>query len=224
MPVHIIGTSHIARESVREIKRYLEEEKPELIALELDLQRAAALMNKQPQRLSLLQGLRIGLKGYLFALIGRYVQQKLGKMVGVSPGAEMKAALQAAQKNRLEVALIDQPLPVTLKKLSRRLSWREKGRFLADMLSGMLFPRRQLRKYGLEEFDLTKVPALELIKSMMQLLQKRYPSVYYTLVEERNQYMARQLQHLQQKHPEKRILAVVGAGHVEGMREIMGNE
>ncbi len=224
MPVHIIGTSHIARESVREIKRYLEEEKPELIALELDLQRAAALMNKQPQRLSLLQGLRIGLKGYLFALIGRYVQQKLGKMVGVSPGAEMKAALQAAQKNRLEVALIDQPLPVTLKKLSRRLSWREKGRFLSDILSGMLFPRRQLKKYGLEEFDLSKVPALELIKSMMHLLQERYPSVYRTLVEERNEYMARQLQLLQQKHPEKRILAVVGAGHVEGMREIMGNE
>lgn len=221
MGVHIIGTSHIARQSIREITNYINEEKPDVVALELDLQRASALLQEQRNKVSLAQIWQIGLKGYLFAKIGQYVQQKLGKMVGVSPGEEMKTALLLARKHKKEVAFIDQPLPVTLKRFSQALSWKEKLRFLEDIFKGIFFPQKQLKELGLAEFDLKKVPEKEVIRKMVGQVKERYPSVHKTLVEERNKYMVRQLIKLMRLHPGKKILAVVGAGHQEGMEELL---
>lgn len=221
MNVYIIGTSHIARQSIREITNYITEEKPDVIALELDSSRASALLQQQKNKVSLAQIGQIGLKGYLFVKIGQYVQQKLGKMVGVSPGAEMKTALLLARKHQKEVAFIDQPLPVTLKNFSKALSWKEKWRFLADLLQGLLFPQKQLKEFGLAKFDLKKVPEKEVIQKMVGQLRERYPNVYKTLVEERNKYMVRQLVKLLRLHPGRKILAVVGAGHQEGMEELL---
>lgn len=243
MPLHLIGTSHIAQQSIREIKKYIEEEKPDLVAVELDVQRATALLQEERQEgkkdekkrgkreISFQQIFHFGIKGYLFAKIGQYLQQKLGKMVGVTPGTEMKTALELAKKHKIQVAFIDQLLQVTLQRFSRSLTWREKGRFVMDLLSGLFFPRRQLKKLGLDKkvmghsimgnWDLKKVPDEKMIALLIQELKQRYPSVYRVLVEERNKYMVRQLIHLLRKYPGKKILAVVGAGHKEGMEELL---
>ncbi len=221
MDIRLIGTSHIARQSIQEIKKALKEEKPDIVALELDVQRAAALLEKRPSRISPAVIRQIGLKGYLFAKIGQLVQQRLGKMVGVAPGSEMKTAIEEARKLQLQVALIDQPIAITLQKFSRSLTWKEKFRFMADLLKGIFFPKKQLRELGLENFDLRTVPEQELIKKMMQYLRQRYPSIYKTLVEERNRYMVKQLVQLQRVNSGKKILAIVGAGHVEGMTELL---
>ncbi len=221
MNLTIIGTSHIAKQSVNEIKQAIEDTKPEIVAVELDLQRAIALMQKQKSRVSIVDILKIGVKGYIFVKIGQIVQQKLGKMVGVSPGSEMKKALQLAKKYDLEVAFIDQPIQITLKKFSKTLTWREKFRFLGDLVKGLLFPKRQAKELGLDKFDLTKVPKDEVIEKMMDQTKDRYPSVYKTLVDDRNKYMVRSLVKLMRKHPEKKILAVVGAGHKKGMEELL---
>lgn len=78
-----------------------------------------------------------------------------------------------------------------------------------------------MKKLGFTQFDLRKVPSKELIEKMMGHFQERYPSVYKALVEERNKYMIRQLVRLMKEYPEKKILAVVGAGHEKGMRELL---
>ncbi|MBI2146230.1 TraB/GumN family protein [Candidatus Woesearchaeota archaeon] len=221
MAIHFIGTSHIARQSIQEIKQYITQEKPDIVAVELDAQRAAALQEKHKNKLSLGQITQVGVKGYLFAKIGHYVQQKLGKMVGVSPGAEMKMALELAQKHKVQIALIDQPITVTLRNFSKNLTWREKARFVIDTVKGLIFPKRQLKELGLEQFDMSKVPAKELIIKMMDHLKMRYPNIYKTLVEDRNKYMVRNLVRLLRQHPGKKILVIVGAGHVTGMQELL---
>ncbi len=221
MPLQIIGTSHIAAQSIQEIKKAVAQEKPDLIAVELDLQRASALFQEGKRSVSLAQALTIGLKGYLFAKIGQIAQQKLGKMVGVSPGSEMKTALELAREHKLEVAFIDQPLPVTLQRFSKELTWKERFRFAGDVIKGIFFPRKQLKELGLEQFDLRKVPEQELIRTMMKHLKERYPNVYRTLVEERNKYMVKKLVGILRSHPEKKILVIVGAGHKQGMEELL---
>ena len=221
MPIHLLGTSHIARQSIREIQRYIEEEKPEIIAVELDVQRAAALFEKNPRKMSWSDAFQVGFRGFLFAKIGQYLQQKLGKIVGVAPGSEMKVALELARKRQLQIAFIDQPLRTTLQNFSRQLTWKEKLRFVADIVVGLLFPQWQLQKSGLAGFHLRKVPEQELITTMMVELKQRYPNVYKTLVEDRNKYMVHQLIKLVRAHPRKKILAVVGAGHQEGMKQLL---
>ncbi|MEK6901667.1 MAG: TraB/GumN family protein [Nanoarchaeota archaeon] len=221
MTVRIIGTSHIAKQSQQEIKKAVAENHPDVIAVELDVQRASALFEEGKTKLPLQAMFQIGLKGYLFAKVGQYIQQKLGKIVGTAPGSDMKTALELAKKENISVAFIDQPIQVTLRKFSQQLTWREKGRFVIDIIKGLLFPKKQLQELGLRSFDLHTVPEEKLIESMMNVLKKRYPSVYKVLVEDRNRYMVKQLVILMREHPEKKILVVVGAGHKKGMEELL---
>jgi len=97
MQLRIVGTSHIATQSVQEITKAIEQEKPQIIALELDVQRAASLWNKEKRSTNLQAIFSVGIKGYLFAKIGQIVQQKLGKITGISPGSEMKTAMEIAE-------------------------------------------------------------------------------------------------------------------------------
>ena len=219
--VMIIGTSHIAKQSVNEIKTAVSTWKPDIIAIELDLQRAAALMSEEKSKISLAIVLKIGIKGYLFAKVGQFVQQKLGKMVGVSPGSEMKEAMMLARKEKLEVAFIDQPIQITLKNFSKYLTWKEKFRFFWDMVKGLITPRKQMKEMGLDKFDLTKVPGKEVVKKLVHQMKKRYPNVYKALVSDRNRYMVRNIIKILRKNPDKKILVVIGAGHEEGMRELL---
>ena len=217
----LLGTSHIAKESINKIKEIVDEEKPDIIALELDIQRAASLIQEEKRKMSLATISKIGFKGYLFARIGQFAQKKLGKMVRVAPGSEMKTAMVLAKKKNLEIAFIDQPMQITLKKFSKSLTWKEKLRFIKDIFRGIFSPRKQLRKLGLEKFDLSKVPKEEMINKMMQELKNNYPSIYKTLVEDRNKYMVKSLVKLMRKNPNKKILAVVGAGHKKGMGKLL---
>lgn len=218
----IIGTSHIAKQSVDEVVRLIQEEKPAIVALELDKDRFRALFSKKEKTSYLAMFRHIGVKGMLFALIGSYIQQKLGKYVKSDPGDEMKAAAGAAKSVKAEIALIDQHISITLRNLSRRLSWKERYNFFEDIFKAIFFRKRMMKRYGIGNFDLTKVPSKKLIETLMKELKQRYPNIYDVLVEERNKHMAKQLARIISTAPEKRIIAVVGAGHEEGIKKIMG--
>jgi pheromone shutdown-related protein TraB len=215
----IVGTSHIARESVNKVRKAIEEFRPDVVAVELDARRYQGLMGKQKQRLSFYAMRKVGVKGFLFALIGGYVSKKLGRMVGVEPGEDMKSAIKMALKHDIKVALIDQDIEITLKRFSQALTWREKWKIFSDIVRGFFFPKREMEKYGLGKFDLSKVPPDELVVKMIGIIRERYPSIYKVLIEERNKVMAEKLKGLVLSG--KRVVAVVGAGHVAGIMDIL---
>lgn len=208
----VIGTSHISKESLKEVAEAIEKEKPAIVALELDRKRFFALLHKEKRGVRISDIGRIGFKGYLFALLGAWAEKKLGAIVGVQPGSEMVAAIRLAKKKKIRVALIDQDIEVTLKKFSKNLTWREKWNFIKDIFKGF-FIRRRL------EFDLNKVPSKEIIKKLTDEVKKNYPSVYRVLVSERNEFMAANLKTIIKENPKVKIVAIVGAGHEE---EIIG--
>ncbi len=212
----LVGTSHIARESLENVERVILEEKPDLICLELDKKRLLALLSKKTKgRLSWKDIRRIGFKGYLFSLIGGYVQEKLGKKVGVIPGSDMLHAFKTAKKHQIKIALIDQDIEVTLKNFSKAITWKEKGRFVIDLIKGLIFRKNILN------FDLTKVPEEELIQKLLAEVKDRYPNVYRVLVHERNMFMAKHLSEFSKSNPDKKILAVIGAGHEKEMIKLI---
>lgn len=210
----LIGTSHIAQQSIRQIEQAISEKKPDIIALELDPQRFQALLSNQKSRISILDIKRVGFKGFLFVLIGSFIQKKLGKMVGTDPGAEMLQAIKLAKKNKIPLALIDQNITITLQRFSQTLTWKERFHFVADIFKGIFSRKKQL-----ETFDLTQVPPKELIKKLIKELKQRYPNIYQVLVEERNKIMIRNLSFLSQENPEKNILVIVGAGHEDAIQK-----
>ncbi len=210
----VVGTSHIARQSLDEVSRIIEDVKPEIVAVELDKRRLEALLSGETRKPSLRDIKVIGFNGYLFAVLGAWAQKKLGQQVGVIPGEEMKTAVKLAKKHGLKIAIIDENIEVILKKLSKEISWREKWNFVVDIFKGI---------FGLEkmEFDLSKVPEEKIISKMIEKIKKRYPNIYKVLIYDRNNLMAKRLGELMEKNPDKKIFAVVGAGHVEGISEIL---
>ncbi|MBN2052166.1 TraB/GumN family protein [Candidatus Woesearchaeota archaeon] len=207
----IIGTSHIAQTSLKEIEHVFHNEKPEIIAVELDHQRLSALLSNQKPSYSPSLIPHLGLKGYLFALIGGLIQQRLGTIAGIKPGSDMLRAVQLAQLNKKKVALIDRDVRITLARLSKAIKWREKLNFIIDFFSAPFSKKIRI--------NLKDVPERELIKKLLAVLKERYPGIYQVLVEERNRFMAIRLRALTENYPDQKILAVIGAGHEE---ELLG--
>ncbi|MBN1275193.1 TraB/GumN family protein [Candidatus Woesearchaeota archaeon] len=210
--ITFLGTSHIAEQSVNAITKAVEETKPDIIAVELDRQRLHALLSNQKPSYSPRIIKHVGISGYLFAVIGSYFQQKLGRAVGMRPGADMKAAADLARQHQLPLLLLDQDIQVTLRKLSHTLTKKEKRRFLSDLLFGRWKKQPKIR------IDLKKVPEAKLITTLLEQLKDRYPSFHKVLVEDRNHYMARKLAAAALQEQDKRILVIVGAGHLNGLR------
>ena len=210
----VIGTSHIAKQSLEDVKNAIEGWKPNIVALELDKRRLYSLFRK-PGKIRIYDIKRIGIKGFIFSLIGAWAEKKLGNMVGVAPGSEMKNAVRLARKNNIKIALIDQDIEITLKRFSKSLTWKEKWNFFADILKA-IFARK-----GVIEFDLTKVPSKKVIKKLVDKVKERYPNVYKVLIEERNEVMANNLHKIMSEYPDKKILAIIGAGHEDDILELI---
>ena len=215
----LVGTSHISPESISEVKKIIAEKKPGFVAVELDKGRFQGLMESKGKRkrVSFQELKKLGVSGFLFSLFGAYIEEKLGKVVGTKPGAEMKAAIHEAAKVQAKILLIDQEISITIKRLFKTLTWKEKFRFVGDVFSGLLGFGEKV------EFDLRKVPKGELIEKLIDQVKDRYPSVYKVLIEERNVFMAKKLRHYMLTFPEQTIVAVIGAGHQKGMYEALTN-
>ncbi|MFH1133822.1 MAG: TraB/GumN family protein [Nanoarchaeota archaeon] len=212
--IKIIGTSHISRQSMGEIRSYIETAKPDIIALELDPERLQALFQKQSTRLSFGLIRKVGLKGALFAAFGAWAEKKLGESVGMQPGEEMKLAVRLGRKRDLKIACIDQRLDITLSRFSKALTWKERFRFVQDIVKGIFKPERV-------PFDLSKVPPDQVIEQLISKVKGRYPNIYCVLIEERNQVMAKNLRNLQAQNPDAHILAIVGAGHRRALERLV---
>ena len=211
----LVGTSHIAKQSLEDVEIAIEQGKPDIIALELDKKRLYSLFRKKQDKIRIYDIRRIGIKGFVFSLIGAWAEKKLGKLVGVAPGSEMKKAVRLAKKYKMKIALIDQDIEVTLRKLSKNLSWKEKWNFFVDIIKAVFV------KKNIIEFDLTKVPSKKIIKKLVDKVKKRYPNVYKVLIEERNSVMARNLKNLMEHNHDKKILAIIGAGHEDDILRLI---
>jgi pheromone shutdown protein TraB len=204
----IIGTSHIAEQSIEEIKDKFYSFNPDIVAIELDEKRLSSLISKKKEKLNFRIIRKIGLQGFLFSLLGHWIEEKLGKNVGIIPGSDMLTGYRLAKNNKKKLALIDQDIEITLKRISKEITWKEKYRFFADLFKGLV-----LKKKDIEGFDLTKVPDKDIISMMMKKVKIRYPNAYKVLVTERNNVLAKNLIILLKKNPDKKILAIIGAGH-----------
>ncbi len=212
--VVLVGTSHISTQSVKAIEKAIDEHKPAIIALELDRQRLEGLLHPRKEKVRLRDIRHIGISGYLFMLLGAWAEKMLGDQVGTKPGDDMMAAIRVARARKIPLALVDQEIQLTLKRLSRAITWRERFRFVWDVIKGIFGGKKKL------PFDLRKVPDAHTIDKLLRDVKKRYPNFHRVLVTERNEVMARRLSVLAEK-TDGIILAVVGAGHGKEMAALL---
>jgi len=204
--LYILGTSHISKDSVNQVEKFVLNKKPDIVAIELDRKRFYALLSES--KLSIKDIFHLGVKVFLINLIGAYIEKKLGRVVGVSPGSEMKKAIELVKKNDLKLSLIDQDVNITLKKLSKAITIGVVFKFIWEVIRVVVF-----RKRDIEVFDIREVPSKKVINKLLKKIKEKYPRIHKVLIEERNEIMAKNLYKVMNRYKDKKIFAVVGAGH-----------
>ncbi|MFT4308903.1 MAG: TraB/GumN family protein [Candidatus Woesearchaeota archaeon] len=208
--VMLVGTSHVAEESLMMVSEAVNKFNPDVIAIELDKGRVDSLNSSK--KASFWEVARhAGLFAGLFYSIGRILQERIGDSLGIKPGSDMIHAMNIAKSNNIPIALIDRDIRITLARL-KRIPTREKWRFFFDIITGRMADKK------MKKIDLRKVPADELVDMVLGIMKDRYPAFYSILVDERNHVMASNVKRLS-KHYD-RILVVVGKGHAPGLKEI----
>jgi len=215
--IHFVGTSHISKDSILEVQESISKNNPKLIAIELDKSRLYSLITKKKRKLKISDIKKIGIKGYLFGVLGSWIEHKMGKVTGATPGSEMKKAISIAKKEKIPIALIDQEISITLRNISKRITWKEKFSFLREILIA-IFSRKSKNKI---EIDISKVPPKKMIEKLTRKMKKTYPSIYRSLITDRDVYIARNLYKISNLHKDEKIVAVLGAGHIEGIIKLL---
>jgi pheromone shutdown-related protein TraB len=208
----LVGTAHISKESIKLVEETIAKEEPDVIGVELDKDRLYQLMSgKKWQETNIIEIIQTGkTELFLLNIMLSNMQRQLGEHVGVAPGAEMLAALKIAQEKQLPVQLLDRDVRVTLKRAFKTMGIIEKLKLGAALIGGF---------FGIgEKITIEKIEELkkeDLLNNLMKELGKQFPSIKKVLVDERDLFISEMIR----KSPGKKIVAVVGAGHIEGIIE-----
>ena len=210
----LIGTAHISEDSVNEVRQAIETYKPDIVAVELCQRRYDTITKKDKWENTPVVALIKSNNAY-FMLAQTFlssIQRRLGEEYGVEPGSEMIAAMQEAEKHNIKVALVDRDITVTLKRAWQKMGVREKFRVIWEFLKAMLGYDEE----ELEDLDLKELMKQDVISQMMEEFSKIAPSAAMVLISERDQYIA---QKIFQESKKGKIVAVVGAGHINGIKK-----
>ncbi|HMK54375.1 MAG TPA: TraB/GumN family protein [Methanobacteriaceae archaeon] len=213
--LQIIGTAHVSQKSVEEVKNTILETEPDVVAVELCAVRYHNMMNenegteekKTPPIREILKGNNLTL--FLVSGFLSYMQKKIGDDVGVKPGAEMLAAIEAAQEVGAQLALIDRDIQITLQRALNQMSMWEKLKFFYGIIASFFSKDEQIE-------DLESIKEGDTLAEVMEYFQEMSPKAYHVLVDERDAYMAQML-----LNQEGNVVAVVGAGHQSGIKHYM---
>ncbi len=221
----ILGTAHVSRSSAEEVKHLIETGNFDSVAIELCDARLQSLTgDKRWRDLDLFKILREGKAGLVMAslALGAY-QQRLANQFGIEPGAEMRAAVTAANSNGAELQLIDRDLNITLKRVYRSVPfWR---RFV--LFSGLL--TSMFSSDEISEEDIENLKQGDLLESTFSEFAEHSPEIYQSLIAERDQFMTSRLRLLNSgteiaTETPKKVLVVIGAGHMQGMLPLLEND
>ena len=213
--LRLLGTAHIATSSVEAVRQQIADFQPDIVAVELCQSRHDTLVSdRRLDKEGLLKVMKEG-KAPMVLLQSMLSaeQRKLGINEGQQPGAELLAAVEAANEVGCEVALVDRDIQTTLRRAWKRMKLREKWRLLTSLLD---------EDEDDEDLDVNELlQDSDLLSSMMEELKGFSPGAGEVLIDERDAYIASKLNDLD---GEKRILAVLGAGHLTGVAKILGDK
>ncbi len=209
----LVGTAHISKESVDVVERLIREERPDAVCVELDERRYRALRERKKFSALDLKTIirRKELSTLLVNLVLASYQKKLGCQLGVMPGAELLAAATAAEEQGVPVVLCDRDVRVTLRRAWYATSWYKRSYLLASLLAS-LFDTTEI-----SEEKLSELRQKDLLSELLAEMGEAMPSIKETVIDERDIYLAEKIK----EATGDKIVAVVGAGHVEGIRQAL---
>lgn len=209
----VVGTAHISRESADLVREVIERERPDSVCIELDDQRFEALSNPTRfESLDLKQVLRSRqLATLMLSLVLATYQRRLGFKLGIQPGTELMEAARVAKELDIPIALCDRDVRITLRRAWAALSLPRKFLLLSSLLAGIF------DKVELSEEDLRELRSEDVLSRLLRELGEAFPGLKTVLIDERDEYLTQRMK----EAPGRRVVSVVGAGHVEGIKNAL---
>ncbi len=214
--VYLVGTAHISKESVEDVRQTVAQVRPEAICIELCKARHQAMTQADNWRkMDIYKVIRERKATFLLAqLILSSFYRRLGEKLGVQPGAEMLEAIHASAQTGAQLVLADRDIEITLKRVWGYLGFWSKLKLAMQVLMSLFIP---------EPVDAEMIEQLkkqDQLESIMAEFAQRFPEIKRRLIDERDTFLAQKIR----TAPGKTVMAVVGAGHVEGIKNQIQQE
>jgi len=215
--IMLLGTAHVSKESADLVAQVIEEEKPDTVCIELCESRYQALTQKNKwQDTDLIKVIK---EKKAFLLLSNLMlasfQKKIGQKLGIKPGEEMLRAIEAAKSVDAQVHLADRNIRITLSRTWRLMGLWTKIKLLAQFIASM--------GGGIDDIteeDIEEMKKKDVLETLLSEIGQALPELRHILIDERDRYLVHKIR----TAPGKKIVAVVGAGHVPGIQKYLNEE
>jgi pheromone shutdown protein TraB len=208
--ITLIGTGHIFN-LTRVLVNIFEEKQPDILCVELDRQRYNALILKRENP----EAYKNTKKDVpiIYKMLARF-QEGMANEYGVTAGSEMLTTIDYANSHQLPIAFIDMNAQNIFTKMLKKMTIREKFRLIFSGFGGFIVSKKNV------EEELKKIQ--KDFDSYIIKIGEKFPTIKKILIDERNTYMVQQLSRVNDSH--KKIIAVVGDGHIPGLSGLLSKK
>ena len=209
--VILVGTAHVSRESAQQVRQVIQEEQPDTVCVELCQSRYQSI--RQKERWQETDIVKIIKEKKTFLLLSNLMlasfQKRIAKKLDIKPGQEMIAAVETAEEVGAEIHLADRDIRTTLSRTWRALGLWSKIKLFFQLILSL----GEVEE--ITEEDIEKMKQQDVLETLLAEVGKSLPVLKTILIDERDQYLAQKIR----TAPGKKIVAVVGAGHIPGIKK-----
>lgn len=217
--ITILGTAHVSKASANAVRELIETNQFDTIAIELCESRYKSIVNPNALAdMDLFEVIKTKKASMVAAslALGAY-QQRLAEQFDVQPGEEMRVAIELAHDKDLQLELIDRDVGITLKRLYRNIPWWRKLYVISGLVASVLTNEK------VTEEEIEKLKTGDVLESTFSQFADSASDLFSPLISERDQYMSAKLNQVADKPESKNVLAVVGAGHLAGIKQTLNS-
>jgi len=207
--IYLIGTAHVSKQSVEDVKKTVEIVNPDSICVELCALRHKSIVQRDSwKNMDIFKIVKEKKAVFLLAqLIMSSFYRRLGEQLDVKPGAEMIEGINLAKERGVELVLADRNIEITLKRVWGYLNFWNKLKMAANLFASLLIIEK------IDEKLVEELKNRDQLENILNTFAEAFPEVKSRLIDERDVYLAQKIK----KAPGKTIVAVVGAGHIPGI-------
>lgn len=206
----ILGTAHVSRESAETVASIIQEERPDTVCVELCQSRYLSI--RQKDRWLDMDIVRVIRDKKAFLLLTNLLlasfQKRIAKKLDINPGQEMIQAIKSADETGANIELIDRDIRVTLSRTWNAMGFWGKLKLMFHLLLSLG------QVDDIKEEDIERMKQEDILESLLAEVGNSLPVLKNILIDERDMYLSQKIRQSQGK----KILAVVGAGHVAGIK------
>jgi len=212
----LIGTAHVSKHSADLVKEVIEFEKPDSVCIELDEPRYKTIIEgnkwKETDIFKIIKEKKATL--LLINLVISSFQKRIAKQFGIEAGQEMIQGADSAKEIGANLVLADRNIQVTFARIWQGVGFWGKAKLLTGIFVSIFDDE------DISEEDLEKMKSQDMLNTILNEFTENFPKLKVPLIDERDQYLSQKIK----EAPGNKVVAVLGAAHVPGIKEELHKE